>query len=1213
LNQDIAALGAQINFDPNFLKVISIQSGDAFSVGEQPTFDNSTGQINLLRGVLSNGNPDDGTATPSSDQQGLRGEEINIIKLNMEALAENSAATQIAFDNLEIAIDDGLGTLLSNFNTQDLEITILPEELRIDDLEISVFDDGNVWQVDASWLTNFSADSHIYYVVKDTSACEDRPSGDYSMLVDDRVYKTQHALSAYNLLDNQEYCLKIISRRTINPNPPQEAVVFQLINTIDNMQTLNIKNLSYTGYYNSARVGWLTEGGEQNGNATTEILSCSGGGSWVDQPDFVKTHRISVNNLEPDESYVCQVKSEDEDGNFAIGEITINTTQAQDFDANRVLKVTQNRECDKWLYCRTSMQIINEKTNQAENMCFDLGVCEKLDEDGSCVATIVYTSEIGQRFDTPSQISEIQNLSGLSKVGLNWEDGSGSLPGYYNYSQMDQVGTDLNIVENFENIEIANQDWQGINSESGVHVVSEKSSVVNANHILRVSTNNFRPDNIKRWIGTKLDIGYLTTSQTYTLSMGMRSSQGQKLIRVNLRLPDDPKVYLIDNVLISSYWQTIILNTAGYDSNFKQSVSPGVEGSPAFLSFSIPPNKYPGTDNNPELYLGENNYFEIDNLKIKPVLEVANEQYVNSSCRLYPSNTAIDCDYVDVSGKPYQGWKGFCVEPDPRPNLGNDPEVQVVLNQNESMCLNWWPVDIIAGETNIFGADEQAGYDGRQPLYYCLESASNYKGERGYFDYKPAELPTCDQCDDGNDHCDSVNHTVYGAIGWCEETSYETENWSSWFEGLYEHEIERFEFVVKRRSHSDWPELNREFVANKDNDWYVFWGDDDPFNEGRCNEDTQNYFGFKVNFDNHGEYESIEFKICDGSGGKGGVAFLTSVYMVEPCNTIAQVVKPNGENTAWSSRIQDGGWITSNNIGYEHGQDYAPYGAAVTDITDPENWEDPLYVFQLSSSDDINTVRAGSPYGARANTIGTTQCVGGTAEGDECEDGNDCPDGMCVGISLDTEQISEISGSGSGWIYGYTNLRELFAKSYGIWDWIDGHYQKRENWTPVFIDPNNIDITNESGVENYRPQVSNITINNQQGTVIINSPKSVVLKFNSEIDSNHLPLTTIRINWDDGEIVRQNIDEIGGLRINDRSDEQKPHVFTHTYECTIDNDQHKSQNYCQSNFGIESDCCVYRPRVQIEDNWGWCNGTTGEKCPTPNFEAIFQTRVIVVP
>jgi len=56
--------------------------------------------------------------------------------------------------------------------------------------------------------------------------------------------------------------------------------------------------------------------------------------------------------------------------------------------------------------------------------------------------------------------------------------------------------------------------------------------------------------------------------------------------------------------------------------------------------------------------------------------------------------------------------------------------------------------------------------------------------------------------------------------------------------------------------------------------------------------------------------------------------------------------------------------------------------------------------------------------------------------------------------------------------------------------------------------------------------------------------------------------------------------------------------FSNVYNCTK-----QSSNYtktCTEDSKIQSQfsdngCCIYHPRVQITDNWGWCNGVCPEK------------------
>lgn len=80
--------------------------------------------------------------------------------------------------------------------------------------------------------------------------------------------------------------------------------------------------------------------------------------------------------------------------------------------------------------------------------------------------------------------------------------------------------------------------------------------------------------------------------------------------------------------------------------------------------------------------------------------------FVARECRSYPQSDSLVCNYEDPqSGVVYLGWKGYCVERDPR-----DPKV----------CLNWWPVDVLSGDTNVF-ADQETSLT-RSPLFMCAET-----------------------------------------------------------------------------------------------------------------------------------------------------------------------------------------------------------------------------------------------------------------------------------------------------------------------------------------------------------------------------------------------------------------------------------------------------------------------------------------------------------
>lgn len=155
---------------------------------------------------------------------------------------------------------------------------------------------------------------------------------------------------------------------------------------------------------------------------------------------------------------------------------------------------------------------------------------------------------------------------------------------------------------------------------------------------------------------------------------------------------------------------------------------------------------------------GTNGSAYFDNFLMLPVLNYQNQSYqvpfleaydlsrVNSglvsppgenpligrSCRLYPQTNAPACSYTNEQKQQFQGWRGFCVEPDP---------------VNPLQCLQWLPIDQLQGEAGL-GFKTETSYSGKTPLYYCAEmslwqlrcNSYNQKVWDGNFDQN--ECPT---------------------------------------------------------------------------------------------------------------------------------------------------------------------------------------------------------------------------------------------------------------------------------------------------------------------------------------------------------------------------------------------------------------------------------------------------------------------------------------
>ncbi|MDD5040304.1 MAG: dockerin type I domain-containing protein [Patescibacteria group bacterium] len=263
--------------------------------------------------------------------------------------------------------------------------------------------------------------------------------------------------------------------------------------------------------------------------------------------------------------------------------------------------------------------------------------------------------------------------------------------------------------------------------------------------------------------------------------------------------------------------------------------------------------------------------FFVDDISIEPALKYKEDgSLIPRSCRLYPNASAPYCAYTDENGIEYRGWEGYCLERDPL---------------NPAYCLNWWPADLLMGDTNIFSNLRTAGYDGRRPLYMCLEQEGNYnkpksvsfglvdtfqatrqvsngKGSTGHgggcritfeespligkpFKYRaPMTTNFIDQ--DGTSECDEAGNMGGAAYscawdgGWrngfcmscdCDDDEQCTRGYNNLItahpeDRYYKYEIERIDVLMVHWSHGDW-ECGHYGVGDGDNHYFMTLNEED--------------------------------------------------------------------------------------------------------------------------------------------------------------------------------------------------------------------------------------------------------------------------------------------------------------------------------------------------------------------------------------------------
>lgn len=407
-----------------------------------------------------------------------------------------------------------------------------------------------------------------------------------------------------------------------------------------------------------------------------------------------------------------------------------------------------------------------------------------------------------------------------------------------------------------------------------------------------------------------------------------------------------------------------------------------------------------------------------------PIGQPNGQAFVSRSCRAYPNSSALTCSYTDDTGKLFNGWQGYCLEVDP---------------QNSSTCLNWYPVDLLAGERNIFGNAQQSGYTGRSPLFACVESSGNYSTQTFHIDYtgpyspmytgatfgyrRPITTHLTQNISDQSGECGDLEDKgcrdtwigqpdgspgLPGLCGCDENVSL-----NKWVDAraedqYYESEIERIDWIIVHGSYAwDWPQ-DTVFTSNAANNWRATWSEKDNSIVAQVEFDTT------LGSPTYGRLKRIYGYINDGSPNKGGAHVMGLVYLREWCTQVVQVVGLGGANAAWSGQMSSPSALLSN-FRYNQSQDTKPFGTIAqpeANFDTPELWDggtslthSPMYL-QFGTSD----ARSATTYG--------------------CIVGRECAKRQCISRSSDPAKkalatanhcttLAEIANCSSSTVDGY--------------------------------------------------------------------------------------------------------------------------------------------------------------------------------------------------
>ncbi|MCK4744763.1 hypothetical protein KAS41_01755 [Candidatus Parcubacteria bacterium] len=386
-------------------------------------------------------------------------------------------------------------------------------------------------------------------------------------------------------------------------------------------------------------------------------------------------------------------------------------------DSNLLVKVKPTRTCGEWLYCKGTVNI-TEKDGAIKRRCTDIGACNSMNEQGKCDGFVV-SEPINQTANATVSLDDIRDRAGYAKIGKQ-----GVVEGYYPLQTMSQESVQIKIPNsNFELIENIDYPvgwlYEGAVFENEFSIISDPVSAQaqgleymspEGRSFLSVGADYGAVTETISLIGTEEGNRYFVSAWVNTLNL--KASNAEIQLREMDAFGNMTRDYhMILSVPRSDYWQ---FETAPFDVN---SSTKRIN-----LRLTAPGSAPDGN-------------FYIDDIRIKPALKVGDTNiYAPQTCRSYPKQDALSCEYFSDAGIKNIGKFGYCLEYDRSPG-------------NPNQCLLWWPIDKLSSE-GIEETGRVLGYDGKFPVFYCSDMDANFdfverrSGETVWSDTIAKDIPT---------------------------------------------------------------------------------------------------------------------------------------------------------------------------------------------------------------------------------------------------------------------------------------------------------------------------------------------------------------------------------------------------------------------------------------------------------------------------------------
>ncbi len=880
-------------------------------------------------------------------------------------------------------------------------------------------------------------------------------------------------------------------------------------------------------------------------------------------------------------------------------------------NANRLIKVQPSRTCGKWLEC-TTYNSVQDNDGNVNKVCTDFGLCDSFDAYNNCAHFIeMSTTTVNQTVGVNLTLDQIRNLTGYSKVGYASSANNNYYNNYYHLAVMSETGKNIeqsingsfelapgSLEQNGDQL-LYNYSASGWSNPSNLAtVIVSPQQAINLDSSF--SNNYLAPDgkNFLR-LATKLQgndgfYGYTKTDAANLIKVEGKTAYNMVgTVRTinNSRAGFKIWEYTCKNPSTSTPCRPQVI--AGNPNNITNSLTiADTDGKwqNKVLSFTTKTDtKYIQLEL--DAYT-ENGIAYFDNIQVKPSLAYrssgANDQLIAPSCRLYPEGNSLSCDYKSSSNNVVRkkGLMGYCLEYDPA---------------NEKNCLLWYPLDKIAADL----VEEGVGYNGKRPLYYCLEATSSLRLEYRHA-FQLNETSECEGCNAVGSCTGSTggDYLVWKTLGDSGSHDDNEEDQRKICKPNCDNRLIAVNHINDLRNAErceDSCRLDTDLEHSCDG-WYPYDGQILDYTSFDGSDNNINPIGYKLskkNIDGIDSSTSSQARMfclyyngswddandqCSKDGQtvyvKGEIyrdqfaLNVTSnnndVPLSAPvfCTKFVKIVDDSGSNAYWADRIKEG----SSFIMPCYIPSYIPNATSTT-------FDQTNCFFDQTS---VPFASIGYPVNQGSEPEGWDSLLNSTTPKQQPLFYQD----LASGVHLGRIYSANINST--------AHPRYLFAQSYGGFEWQfeegkgvnghdyfadSGHYVANSSaaWTswspPTNYCAGNI-RTSTNTPSSYclvKPSIENVRVNDTPivsgGTITSTLPVfNVNLTFNSKINPSQRPLKRVQIDWGDNSAA---YDRSGNFL--DRADATAPHQFTHRYTCQV-----AAGGGCQTNNII----------VTLTDNWG---------------------------